>query len=96
MNQLAQMRKMYGLFAFMNCEKWLHSRGNVGKYCLHGASGQVVVSNIKYVSFVSPTWGDDPIHIYIYIYTFRNISLYILIYILHDVEIIYIRRSLIH
>ena len=30
---------MYGLFTYMNGEKWPHSRGNVGKYSLHGASG---------------------------------------------------------
>ena len=27
MNQLAQMRKKNGLFAYMNCEKWQHSQG---------------------------------------------------------------------
>ena len=36
---ISQMRRMYGLFTYMNGEKWPHSHGNVGKYSLHGASG---------------------------------------------------------
>ncbi len=33
---------MYGLFTFMNGEKWPHSRGNVGKYYLHGSYGNCI------------------------------------------------------
>ena len=35
-----QMRRMYGLFTYMKDEKWPHSRGDVGKYSRHGASGK--------------------------------------------------------
>ena len=42
------MRRMYGLFTYMKGEKWLHSRGNVGKYSLHGAFGTYLVGKIKF------------------------------------------------
>ena len=39
------------------CEKWPHSRGNVGKYSLHGASGQVVrITPVKKRHFHGHGW----------------------------------------
>ena len=36
---ITQMLHGMGIFTYMNGEKWPHSRGNVGKSFLHGASG---------------------------------------------------------
>ena len=30
---------MYGMFTYIQWKRWLHSRGNVGRYSLHGAFG---------------------------------------------------------
>ncbi len=38
---------MYGLFSYMKGGKWPHSKGNVGKYSLHGASGIDFLKNLQ-------------------------------------------------
>ena len=49
---------MYGLFTYMNGEKWLHSRGNVGKSSIHGASGSIEYQTQKeYQSVQLPGLG---------------------------------------
>ena len=37
-----------GIFTYVNGEKWLLSRGNVGKYSLHGASGMGLVVEMDF------------------------------------------------
>ena len=48
----SQTHRIHGLFTYIIGEEWPHSRGNLGRYSLHGASGKVSMHGIPDMLFM--------------------------------------------